>query len=410
MTRFRQALFLFAIAACTIAWRPNGWVYHTPPYQYALNEATWRYIDPASAMWCYEYASGQWNQYATLPQSWVFFDWPHAYVLETGTWRWMNGNDFLPCFSFAMGTWSMFGIPDSMAMIPGGTFLMGDMFDEGEPDELPVHRVMVDTFSMDKQLVSNAKLIEVLQWAQDRGKLISTSENIMNAEGDRQVLIDQDDWWCRITWDGTQFGLVSATDSNHPCVQVSWYGAVAFCNYRSEMEGLTPCYDLNNWTCNWLAGGYRLPTEAEWEKAARGGAIGHRFPWTDTETISHARANYSASFDNHYDESYPSGSHPDYPRTSPVGAFPANGYSLHDMAGNLMEWCWDRYGGYYYSDPDATTPNPHGPETGDQRVLRGGSFGARAERCRVAYRNKRWPIWTYDGHYGFRCVRGSHAP
>ena len=130
---------------------------------------------------------------------------------------------------------------------------------------------------------------------------------------------------------------------------------VKWCNARSEKEGLAPCYhtdvartavyrtgrvDVTNDMVNWSANGYRLPTEAEWEKAARGGLVGRRFPWGDQ--ITHSLANYSSDSIYPYDTSPTRGYHPDYqaggaPYTSPVGNFAANGYGLYDMAGNVYE-------------------------------------------------------------------------
>jgi len=169
---------------------------------------------------------------------------------------------------------------------------------------------------------------------------------------------------------------------------------VAYCNYRSEMEGLTPCYDLNDWSCDWSADGYRLPSDAEWEKAARGGCEGRRFPWCDTDTISHERSNYKSDASVSYDTSPTQGHHPlygvgEYPLTSPVGSFPANGYGLHDMDGNVWEWVWDYWSASYYSDSPAV--DPRGPSSGSYRVVRSGRWNYDGSCNRVSARRHGWP-------------------
>ena len=192
------------------------------------------------------------------------------------------------------------------------------------------------------------------------------------------------------------------------------------------MEGRAACYytsaalstlyrtgDLtvaNDWV-NWSANGYRLPTEAEWEKAARGDTPGHRFPWNDVDSIQHARANYLSSTNYTYDTSPTRGYHPTFsdgvtPYTSPVGYFFPNGYGLYDMAGNVCEWCWDWYGSTWYTDAGATQSDTRGPTSGTCRVLRGGGWASYARTSRSAYRYVYDPAYENNDLGGFRCVRG----
>jgi len=130
----------------------------------------------------------------------------------------------------------------------------------------------------------------------------------------------------------------------------------------------------------------------------RGGATGRRFPWADSDNISHERANYQARpGDPDYDVNPTSGFHPDYkddmPYTSPVGSFAPNGYELYDMAGNVWEWVWDWFDAEYYDNLPAT--DPRGPASGSYRVFRGGGWGSLAQYCQAAFR--------YDGSdLGFR--------
>jgi formylglycine-generating enzyme required for sulfatase activity len=280
----------------------------------------------------------------------------------------------------------------SMVLMPAGEFTMGDAFDpEGGTDELPVHTVNVSAFYMDATEVTKARWDEVYTWATSQGYSFDNA------------------------------GAGKAT--NHPVHTVNWYDCVKWANARSQFKGFTPCYtnaDGSVYTngafsggCNWSADGYRLPTEAEWEKAARGGAGGRRFPWEDDNTIRHARANYYASSSYSYDRST-GGYHPDYgsggtPYTSPVGSFAPNGYGLYDMAGNLYEWCWDWYSSdsvnppNFYSVSDGAT-DPRGPASGSRRVFRGGNWYNVAHFCRVAYRYDYSP--GYENYsLGFRLVR-----
>ena len=271
--------------------------------------------------------------------------------------------------------------PPEMSLIPAGSFTMGDALD-GLSDA-PPHMVNVSTFYMAQNLLTKARWDTVYAWATSNGY--------------------------------SDLAAGAGKASNHPAQTVSWWDAVKYCNARSQQEGLTPVYTVSGAVMktgatypevNWAANGYRLPTEAEWEKAARGGLSGKRFPWGDT--IDHSQANYYASssfiYDlsgavNNFHQTYAVGGHP---FSSPVGSFVANGYGLNDMAGNVWQWCWDWYGDY-----DIGTPtDPRGVSSESARVLRGGSWNGGANYSRVADREDSSPGGTGNG-VGFRLARSS---
>ncbi|MCP4454505.1 MAG: formylglycine-generating enzyme family protein [Planctomycetes bacterium] len=234
----------------------------------------------------------------------------------------------------------------AMLLIPAGQFTMGD---EDEIDASP-HRVTVSSFYMDTTLVTQTHF-----------------ERIMGDNPSR--------------WKAPK----------NPVEQVRWADAVRFCNKRSIEEDLVPCYDLDTWACNFSASGYRLPTEAQWEYAARAGTQTAYISGKDDATL----ADY-AWFDKN------AGGQP-----QPVGQKSPNAWGLYDMCGNLWQWCHDVYGvDYYDQSPEA---DPTGPAAGDTRVVRGGSWKSSADSCRAGYRYNEDPGYAdvcfgYD-IYGFRCVR-----
>ncbi len=274
------------------------------------------------------------------------------------------------------------GAPPGMVLIPAGSFTMGDPLD-GLNDAVPISTT-VSAFYMDVNLVSWSQWQSVYYWATDHG-----------------------------------YGFVSVgagKAANHPVQSVNWYDCVKWCNARSQQVGKTPVYytDVGLTAVymtgevtvypNWSAKGYRLPTEAEWEKAARGGLSEQRFPWGNV--IIRDLANYSGNTANSYDLG-PNGSNPVFtsevfpymPYTSPVGYFAANGYGLNDMAGNVYQWCWDWYGTPYAGGAD-----PRGVASSSDRVRRGGGFISFYQSdCRTALRGYGNPTDSYP-YLGFRSV------
>ncbi len=296
-------------------------------------------------------------------------------------------------------------------VIEEGVFMMGRPYeDEGDNDELPVREVFLDAYEMGRYPVTNQEFANILNWAHQRGYLQDSdggtyTGGIVFAYGQPIVATAGDEENGAIRYSGGRFGVISREGyddqlfsmANHPAAYVSWYGAVAYCNWLSEFEGLSPCYDTATWTRHEpVRNGYRLPTEAEWERAAAWdpAAGAHRRYGSGSDALDIGRANYSPDEDpaNPLDLF-------GAPLTTPVGWY--NGVNpiqvsvpdalttdspspsgLYDMAGNIFEWCHDRYGAY----PEGAQTNPTGAETGATRVLRGGAWSSAAYWCRAVFR------------------------
>jgi formylglycine-generating enzyme required for sulfatase activity len=254
--------------------------------------------------------------------------------------------------------------------VPAGAFRMGDNFGDGESRERPVHVVDLDAFYIGKLEMTNG---EWKKFRDDPGY-----DNPTFWPGGLVVPKDQIPYW---TQPNNHGGGTPGTDA-YPVLGVNWDSAVAYCRWLSGKTGKT----------------YRLPTEAEWEKAARG-TDQRRYPWGNT--IDHSYANFVGAqpFDTgqiagFYDGST-RGEFQTHSNASPYGAF--------DMAGNVMEWVSDWYSRDYYSA--SPRKNPKGPATGAYRVLRGGTFFLDAFNLRTYARSAAWPSFQAHRMVGFRAVR-----
>ena len=236
-----------------------------------------------------------------------------------------------------------------MVLIPAGRFKMGS----DREDESPIHEVEIDALLMDRCEMTQAHY---------------AAFDPIN---------------------GSHF-----KGPDRPVEMVRWNDAVLYCNHRSKQEGLDPCYDEETFACNFAANGYRLPTEAEWEYACRAGTNGDYHFGSDSRQLSQY-----AWFADNADK-----------QTHPVGQKQPNAWGLFDMYGNVAEWCNDVYGkGYLH---ESTASNPHGPEDGPRRVLRGGAWNCRADDCRSTIRVGQSPgsqdACFHSDMIGFRCVRRAH--
>jgi formylglycine-generating enzyme required for sulfatase activity len=236
---------------------------------------------------------------------------------------------------------------NNMIFVKGGTFQMGS--NNGYSNEKPVHSVTVSDFYIGKYEVSQK------EW--------------------KEIMGSNPSYW---------------KGDNLPVENVSWYDAVEFCNKKSNKEGLTRCYTGSgkNTKCNFNANGYRLLTEAEWEYASRGGSRTAHYKYSGSNNIDDVAWYYDNSGN----------------KTHQVGTKKPNELGIHDMSGNVWEWCWDWYDENYYSK--SPTSNPKGASSSSFRVDRGGGCKYDAEYYRVAFRTHEDPNFSVF-NLGFRLLRSS---
>ena len=291
-----------------------------------------------------------------------------------------------------------------MAFIDAGSFLMGSSDPDRDPTELPAHSVLVSAFYMERYEVSKRLWDRVRTWALTNGY-----NDLPEGAGG---------------WNPSLWGWRAGLYTNHPVLEVSWYDCVKWCNARSEKDGLPPVYftdsqqsniyrtgtvDLATDFVDWQASGYRLPTEAEWEKAARGGLTGHYFPWpslggSPDEYLDGSKGNYFESRTNEVCTT-PIGSYNG--NQTPDGVDMANGFGVYDMFGNASEWCWDWHQTNWYSQVGASQPDTKGPSAGTERVNRDTCWDNLPGSGTTSSRKFPGIPDTRSAFTGFRCARSA---
>jgi sulfatase modifying factor 1 len=278
--------------------------------------------------------------------------------------------------------------------VPGGTFAMGDAFGEGYPadGEAPVHDVRLEDYRMDATAVTNAQFATFVK---DSGHVTGAEEfgvsavfhlafSASSGANPRDVVnrAAGTPWWLAVRGASWRHPEGPGSDvgrrANHPVVHVDWYDAQAYAAWA----------------------GKRLPTEAEWEYAARGGLAGARFAWGD-ELVPRGRW-----VCNIWQGTFPTANTAEdgHVTTAPVKSYPPNGLGLFETAGNVWEWCADWFDADYYARSPAS--GPLGPDDGEAKVMRGGSYLCHESYChryRVSARSSNTPEST-SGNIGFRCA------
>ena len=280
-------------------------------------------------------------------------------------------------------------MPEGFVLVEGGAFTIGSPESEnGRDSDETRHRVTVSDFYLGKHEVT----------VSDFREFVAATQYKTAAEKSGGSFVWTGSKWEKkedASWRNPYF----EQQESEPVVCVSWYDAVKYCNWLSRADGLDPAYGTSGTSITWdkNAEGYRLPTEAEWEYGARGGIRGRGIKYAgvdDTDDLA-GFVNFADS-NTHFDWS--EGSQNDgHEFTASVGSLQPNELGLYDMSGNVIEWCWDRYGAY----PSGSVTDPTGPSSGSNPECRGGSYLSGARARRVANRLGGSPGYIYF-NLGFR--------
>ncbi len=275
--------------------------------------------------------------------------------------------------------------------IPSQTFLMGDTTGQGRMDQRPAHPVKLRAFAMAPCLTTVEEYCAFLNapgWAEPEpvsGYIVRQGKPLSEYRDQGEVLVIFPG--APLVRENNRYAPQPGMEKL-PMVQVTWEGAALYCNYLSEKQGYNKCYDPDRkYACDFSAGGYHLPTEAQWECAARGGKLNMLYPSGNTITEKNANFNGHVS------------------RITEVGSYPPNGYGLYDMAGNVMEWCHDWYNFEYYKTFTTVAENPAGPAAGGFHVLRSGTYYQPAPYQMCSHRQGTADTKGCFTDNGFRVVR-----
>lgn len=268
-------------------------------------------------------------------------------------------------------------ITKEMRLVESGSFIMGCK--NGNEDESPVHQVEVSDFYISKYEVTNKQFIFFLNSIGASKDGFYKTKNLIDLQPDIPINYK----------DGFYFQKNDIfRNIATPAARITWFGAIYFCNWLSKIDSLNPVYEIKNDTviCNWQLNGYRLPTEAEWEYAARGGRKSKNYKFAGSNSPYEVGWFYNQSGG----------------RPHKVGTKNPNELGIYDMAGNVYEWCWDWYDKKYYSKSKVI--NPKGPKNGETRVLRGVAYEHNEHYLRISNRDHNRPedSFTYSG---FRIAR-----